>query len=85
LLTVKSAGEMFRYFAMADGGTNMALGKRCCRFTKLRTAVGATRKPLADARCRSMITYPSGCGRSVFASMWNELIGIPPLSWPLAM
>jgi hypothetical protein len=55
-LTEKIAGEIFLYFASADGGTHIALGSRCWRFTKLRTAVGATRKPLAEARCRSTIT-----------------------------
>ena len=30
-------------------GTHMNLGSKCCRFTVLRTAVGSTRKPLAEA------------------------------------
>ncbi len=60
LLTPKFNGERPRYFKIADGGTNMYFGSRVCKFTKLRTASGSTRKPLAEARCRSMITYPSG-------------------------
>jgi hypothetical protein len=56
LLTPKLNGERLRYFLIAEGGTNIYLGNKCCKFTKLRWASGATRKPLAEALCRSMIT-----------------------------
>jgi len=80
LLTPKFNGERLRYFAIAEGGTNMNFGSRVCKFTKFRWASGATRKPLAEALCRSMITYASGWGSRVWASMWNELIAMPPWS-----
>jgi len=83
-LTPKFNGETLRYFLIAEGGTNMYFGSRVCKFTKLRTASGATRKPLAEALCRSMTTYESGWGSRVLASMWNELMLMPPWSWPLA-
>ena len=55
MLTSNAVGEMLRYFMIADGGTNMYFGSRVCKFTKLRRASGATRKPLAEALCRSTI------------------------------
>ena len=51
--TVNEAGETLRYLATADLGTHKNLGERCCRATKLRGVVGASKKPLAEARCRS--------------------------------
>jgi hypothetical protein len=83
-LTPKFAGEKLRYFMIADAATNMNFGNRCCNSTKLRWASGATRKPLAEALCRSTITYASGWGSRVLASILNELMLMPPWSWPLA-
>ncbi len=76
-LTPKFAGEALKYLlsdfqdAWAELGTHMYLGSRCCRFTVLRTAVGSTRKPLAEALWRSTITYASGWGSRVLASILN--------------
>ena len=84
MLTPKFNGERLRYFLIAEGGTNMNFGSRVCKFTRLRWASGATRKPLAEALCRSTITYPSGWGSRVLASILNELMLMPPWSWPLA-
>jgi hypothetical protein len=84
------AGVTFLYCAsdfhdaLAALGTNMKLGKSCWRATKFRWAVGSTRNPLAEARWRSMMVYWSGSGRSVRASILNDWILTPPLSWPLA-
>ena len=56
LLTWNLAGEILRYFCIADGGTNMNLGSLCCKATMFLWARGATRNPLAEALWRSTIT-----------------------------
>jgi hypothetical protein len=46
---------MFLYFAIADLGPNKNRADKCCKLTKLRGVVGASRKPFAEALCRSMM------------------------------
>ncbi len=53
--TVKASGDTFRNLATAALGTNSNLGEMCCKATKFRGTAGASRNPLADARCRSMM------------------------------
>ena len=44
-----------RYLATADLGTNRYLAPWCRKSAKLRGVAGANKKPLAVARCRSMM------------------------------
>ena len=54
-LTPNWAGEVPLYLTYAPFGTNSYLGSRCWRSLKFLWAVGAMRKPLAEARWRSVM------------------------------
>jgi hypothetical protein len=71
---------MLRYFLTFDAGTHWNVGNVRCMATKLRCAAGASRKPLAEARCRSVMAYASGDGSSARESIFSSFMVIEPLS-----
>jgi hypothetical protein len=54
----------------------------CWRFSVFRSIVGWSKDELADALWRSTMTYESGDGSSVLASIFNCAIVTEPLRLP---